>query len=90
VCGADGSVSVHTAKILRLGRETGIFPATSRQKKESSGNCRQQRAIKRIEHKKFLDGLPNAQATRNVKEETACCGLESLRKKFDLHESDRP
>jgi hypothetical protein len=43
-----------------------------------------------MEHKKFLDGLPNAQAMRNVKEEAASCGLENLRKKFDLHESGRP
>jgi hypothetical protein len=78
--GAGGSVSVHAAKILRLGRETGIFPATSRKNKESSRNCRQQTAIKRTEHKEFLDGLSNAQAIRNVKEELASCGLEDLRK----------
>jgi hypothetical protein len=87
---AGGSVSVHAAKILRLGRETGIFPATSRQNKESSRNWRQQTAIKRTEHKKVLDGLSNAQAMRNVKEEAASSTLENLRKKFDLHESDRP
>jgi hypothetical protein len=61
-----------------LVEKQGIFPqpvVKIREQPKLPANC-----DKRTEHKKVLDGLSNAQAMRNVKEEAASCGLENLRK----------